>query len=76
MQSTITVLELPPKEERSILVSTELRYGIWSRFPSDFSDMTYVRKKSLLLMNCPSLIRLFPFLSLMISCVSLIWIAV
>ena len=34
----MTVLQLPPSESRSTCVMKLLRYGMWSRFPSAFSD--------------------------------------
>ena len=33
----MTVLQLPPRESRSTWVMKLFRYGMWSRFPSDFS---------------------------------------
>ena len=40
---TITVLELPPSESCSSLVSLEFLYGTWVRLPSTSAEMTFPR---------------------------------
>jgi hypothetical protein len=75
MQSTIAVREFPPSEDFRILVSGELRYGMYCSSCAEvrlaLRLITWVRKNRLLFMYWPSRmrsdIRLYPFLTLSVN---------